>query len=100
MLALYYSHDQRLVDQISAKKDKLFVTKHNHLHTKGSDTMRVKIFYTTHYDNRICGFVYAEDKGSHYEINKRQYARCLKNRTIGGDAGINFRTDKEVEVIS
>lgn len=59
-----------------------------------------KITYKTAYDNtnRICGYVFAYDKGDYYTINKRQYNRALKNRTIGGLAGIIFNADKPVYV--
>lgn len=59
-----------------------------------------KINYSTHYDttNKICGYVFAEEHSDHYEISKRQYDRCMKNRTVGGDAGINFHADKPVYV--
>ena len=60
-----------------------------------------KIEYSTHYDdtNRICGYVMAKEEKDHYTINERQYKMCLKNRTVGGDAGIKFHSDKPVYVV-
>ena len=63
--------------------------------------MKKKIEYSTCYDgtNRICGYVLANDYGTHYEITQKQYDRALRNRTIGGDAGLNFHADKIVRVV-
>ena len=61
---------------------------------------KVKINYRTQYDttNQICGYVMAEDKGEYYLVSRRAYNRALKNRTIGGVAGIIFEGDKPVIV--
>lgn len=60
-----------------------------------------KINYTTAYDtnNTICGHVLAEERDDCYTITKSQYNRALKNRTIGGVAGIVFDADKPVYVV-
>ena len=60
-----------------------------------------KIDYRTAHDsfNRICGYVYAEEHKDYYTITKQQYNRALKNRVIGGDAGLIFESDKPVLVI-
>ena len=60
-----------------------------------------KINYTTAYDttNTVCGYVRAEEHADYYTITKSQYNRALKNRTIGGDAGIIFDADKPVYVV-
>lgn len=60
-----------------------------------------KISYSTHYDttNKICGYVFAQEHKNHYTITERQYNRALKNRTIGGIAGLNFYADKPVYVV-
>lgn len=57
-----------------------------------------KINYKTAYDsfNRICGYVYAKEHEKYYTINKQQYKRALKNRVIGGKAGLIFESDKPV----
>ena len=51
-----------------------------------------KIYYKTVYDGteRICGYVLAENHGDYYTITKQQYYRALKNRTVGGEAGLIF----------
>ena len=59
-----------------------------------------RIYYRTAYDtfNRICGYVNAEERENYYLITKRQYNRCLKNRCIGGTAGVIFESEKPVFV--
>lgn len=60
-----------------------------------------KIFYTTAYDtnNTICGYVIPQaETRDYYIISKAQYKRALKNRTIGGEAGIIFDSEKPVYV--
>lgn len=60
-----------------------------------------KINYTTAYDttNAVCGYVQAEEHDNYYTITRGQYNRALKNRTIGGIAGIVFDADKPVHVV-
>ena len=56
-----------------------------------------RIYYCTAYDTekRICGYTLATDRGTHYTINRRQYDRCLRNRCIGGSAGVIFITNNK-----
>lgn len=60
-----------------------------------------KISYSTHYDttDKICGYVFAQEHNGYYTITQQQYNRALKNRTIGGIAGLNFHADKPVYVV-
>lgn len=56
-----------------------------------------RIYYKTAYDTTgtICGYIIPEwETDDAFFVSKRQYARCLKNRTIGGDAGVIFLTHK------
>lgn len=60
-----------------------------------------RIYYRTAYDttNRICGYVIPfTETENYYLITRSQYNRALKNRTIGGDAGIIFESDKRVMI--
>lgn len=59
-----------------------------------------KINYRTAYDttNMICGYVLAEEHKDYYTITRQQYNRALKNRTVGGDAGLIFDSEKPVLV--
>lgn len=59
-----------------------------------------RIYYKTAYDNTntICGYVNAEERENYYVITKQQYNRALKNRTVGGTAGLIFDSDKPVLV--
>ncbi len=58
--------------------------------------MKTKIYYSTWYDDtdKICGYVWAIDRGNYFTINQSQYNRALKKRTIGGTAGIKWHTEK------
>ena len=61
----------------------------------GGTMRRMKIEYCTEYDTtgRICGYTMAEvDNAGDLLINARQWKRILDKRTIGGDAGVFFRT--------
>lgn len=64
--------------------------------------MKKKIYFKTYYDttDQICGYVMAEDKGDYYTISEKQYKNALKKRTVGGNAGINFLTDKEICIVT
>ena len=64
--------------------------------------MKRRIYFKTHYDpsDRICGYVMAEKKSGYYTITERQYKNALKKRTVGGDAGIHFLTDKKVYIVT
>lgn len=56
-----------------------------------------RIYYKTAYDTTgtICGYIIPEwETEDAFSVSKRQYARCLKNRTVGGDAGIIFLSHK------
>ena len=62
-----------------------------------------RLYFHTAYDDpeNVCGFIvahYFSDTDVYY-ITKDQYKRALKKRTIGGDAGIVFHTDKEVIIL-
>lgn len=59
-----------------------------------------RIYYKTAYDTtgKICGYVNAEGHKDCYVISKQQYDRALKNRTIGGTAGLIFEATKPVYV--
>lgn len=59
-----------------------------------------RLYFHTAYDDpeNVCGFIvarYSSDTDQYY-ITKDQYKRALKKRTIGGDAGLVFHTDKDV----
>ena len=60
--------------------------------------MTKRIYYVTAYDQNksVCGYVMAKVRGEVAMITKRQYNNALKNRTIGGDAGLIFLTDKTI----
>ena len=54
---------------------------------------RIKVFYKGAYDDGDCQhYVLAENRGDYLFINRRQWRNCLKNRKIGGEAGIKFYT--------
>lgn len=60
---------------------------------------RIKVFYKGSYDDGNCEhYVLAESRGNYLLISYRQWKNCLKNRKIGGDAGILFDTEKPVFV--
>lgn len=60
---------------------------------------RIKVFYRGAYDDGDCGhYVLAENRGDYLIINYRQWRNCLKNRVVGGEAGIKFDTKKPVFV--
>ena len=75
---------------------------HSRGHNPGKERENAmkKIYYKTAYDTteRICGYVLAEDHNDCYTITKQQYNRALKNRTVGGDAGLIFESEKPVFV--
>ena len=60
----------------------------------------IKVEYSTAYDNydNICGYVLAYDDGNHLIINRRQYARALSKRTIGGNVAIIWHTDRDIKI--
>lgn len=60
---------------------------------------RIKVFYKGAYDSGdYRHYVLAEDRGDYLFINRRQWLNCLKNRMVGGEAGIYFDTEKQVFV--
>lgn len=58
-----------------------------------------RLYYYQHYSGERLSYLYPV-KETKYEciITKSQYNRALKHRTIGGDAGIGFETEKSVVV--
>lgn len=60
---------------------------------------KIKVFYKGAYDDGNCKhYVYAKNRNDFLIINYGQWKNCLKNRKIGGDAGIFFDTEKPVFV--
>ena len=60
---------------------------------------RIKVFYKGAYDDSDCShYVLAENRGDYLLINRRQWRNCLKNRVVGGIAGIYFDTKIPVYV--
>lgn len=60
---------------------------------------RIKVFYKGVYDDGDCEhYIYAENRGDYLLISFRQWQNCLKNRKIGGVAGVYFDTKIPVYV--
>lgn len=60
-----------------------------------------RLYYKTAYDtdNTRCGYIIPNHETEYFVyITRRQYNSALKRRTVGGDAGLIFETDKQIVI--